>query len=68
MDRRYVSFMYSYPNLVPEHPDTIRRAVGLLDGFDVTDIYGAWWGRVVRGDGSAALRRSAQRYLRHLGM
>lgn len=52
----------------PTCPDTIRRAVGLLDGFDVTDIYGAWWGRVVRGDGSAALRRSAQRYLRHLGM
>ena len=21
MDRRYVSFMYSYPNLIPEHPD-----------------------------------------------
>ena len=25
-DRRWVSFMYSYPNLIPEHPDTIRRA------------------------------------------
>jgi hypothetical protein len=68
MDRRYVSFMYSYPNLVPEHPDTIRRAVDLLDAFVVTDIYGAWWGRVVRGDGNAALRRSAERYLRHIGM
>lgn len=72
MDRRYVSFMYSYPNLVPEHPDTIRRAVELLDPFEVTDIYGAWWGRVVRGDrkgdGNAALRRSAERYLRHNGM
>lgn len=26
-DRRWVGFMYSYPNLIPEHPDTVRNAV-----------------------------------------
>jgi hypothetical protein len=67
-DRRWVSFMYSYPNLIPEHPDTIARAVALVEPFDFTTIYGAWWDRVVTTDAKAALRRSAARYRRHLGL
>ena len=34
--------------------------------YDV--IYGAWWGTVVASDAKAAVVRSAQRYLEHLGM
>ena len=30
-DRRWVSFMYSYPNLIPENPDTIMRAVRMVE-------------------------------------
>ncbi len=67
MDRRGVSFMYSYPNLIPEHPETIRRAVALTEPFPFTRIYGAWWGRIVGDDGKAALRRSADRYWDHIG-
>ncbi len=63
-DRRWVSFMYSYPNLIPERPRTIRRALDLLEPFTFDAVYGAWWHRVVRGDGVAAVRRSAERYLR----
>jgi hypothetical protein len=62
-DRAWVSFMRSYPNLIPERPEVIRRAVGLLDGFRFARIYGAWWRRIVESDGSNAVRRSAQRYL-----
>jgi hypothetical protein len=62
-DRRYVSFMYSYPNLIPERPRTVRRALGLLEPFSYERVYGAWWNRVVGADGVAAVRRSAQRYL-----
>ncbi|HZD68040.1 MAG TPA: MBL fold metallo-hydrolase [Actinomycetes bacterium] len=64
MDRRWVSFMYSYPNLIPERPSVVRRACALLEPFDFDRIYGAWWGRIVVGGGAAALRRSADRYLR----
>lgn len=67
MDRRWVSFMYSYPNLIPEHPDTITRAVDLLRPLRFDSIYGGWWGRVVAHDGKEALLRSAQRYLKHAG-
>jgi hypothetical protein len=68
MDRRWVSFMYSYPNLIPEHPDVIRRLVEMLRPWDFAQIYGAWWGRVVFADGAAVVRRSAERYLGHIGM
>jgi hypothetical protein len=63
-DRRWVSFMYSYPNLIPERPGAIMRALGLLEPFPFEVVYGAWWNRVVHADGAAAVRRSAERYLR----
>jgi hypothetical protein len=63
-DRRWVSFMYSYPNLIPERPAVVRRAVSLLAPYPFARVYGAWWRRVVATDGAAAVERSAQRYLR----
>ncbi len=67
-DRRWLSFMYSYPNYIPEHPDTVRRAVQLVDPLPFDTIYGAWWGKVVTEDAKGAVTRSAQRYLAHLGL
>jgi glyoxylase-like metal-dependent hydrolase (beta-lactamase superfamily II) len=64
-DRRWVSFMYSYPNLIPERPGVISRALELLAPYPFERVYGAWWRRVVQADGAAALRRSADRYLRY---
>jgi glyoxylase-like metal-dependent hydrolase (beta-lactamase superfamily II) len=67
MDRRWVSFMYSYPNLIPERPDIIRRALALVEPLPFEAIYGAWWGRNVSTDAKRALHRSAERYLRRIG-
>ena len=63
-DRRWVSFMYSYPNLIPERAKTIRRAVAMMEPYNFDTVYGAWWRRIVRGSGADAVRRSAERYLR----
>lgn len=63
-DRRWVSFMYSYPNLIPERPRVIRRGLSLLQPYPFDRVYGAWWDRIVPSDGAAAVRRSADRYLR----
>jgi hypothetical protein len=63
MDRRAVSFMYSYPNYIPLNAvavQQIARAVGPL-AFD--RIYGAWWDRNIDGDAKAAFDASVQRYL-----
>jgi hypothetical protein len=67
MDRQWVSFMYSYPNLIPERPSVVRRAVELMEPYGFERIYGAWWGRNVAFDGKQALLRSAERYLAYAG-
>ncbi len=64
MDRRYVSFMYSYPNLIPLPPSRVQEIASALEPFAFERIYGAWWGRVVTSDGSGVVRRSADRYVR----
>lgn len=63
-DRRWVSFMYSYPNLIPLSTAKVRRIVQSVEPFAFDRIYGAWWGKVVRSDAKAAVRRSADRYIR----
>jgi glyoxylase-like metal-dependent hydrolase (beta-lactamase superfamily II) len=65
-DRRYVSFMYSYPNLIPLAPSQVRRIAAALEPFEFDTIHGAWWDRVIERDGSAVVRRSADRYVRAL--
>jgi hypothetical protein len=61
-DRRWVSFMYSYPNLIPLPAPTVSGMVDALEPYPFARIYGAWYGRIV-DDGKAAVRRSAQRYV-----
>lgn len=63
-DRRWVSFMYSYPNLIPLPASSVRQIVSAVEPFDFDRIYGAWWGLVVGTDAKAAVHRSADRYTR----
>ena len=62
-DRRYVSFMYSYPNLIPLPLSKVQAIARALEPYAFDAIYGAWWGRIVPRDGSAVVRRSAERYV-----
>jgi len=62
-DRRWVSFMYSFPNLIPERPRAVRRALQLISPLEFERIYGAWWQRVISAAGDTVVRRSADRYL-----
>lgn len=66
-DRRWLSFMYSYPNLIPLPASTVRRILAAVEPFKFDRIFGAWWGKVVRDDAKAAVKRSAERYIRALG-
>ena len=65
-DRRFVSFMYSYPNYIPLPAATVRRMVERLEPYRFERVYGAWFGAVVRADAKAAVRRSAERYIQAL--
>jgi glyoxylase-like metal-dependent hydrolase (beta-lactamase superfamily II) len=62
-DRRYVSFMYSYPNLIPLPAQTVLEMARRLAAWDFERIVGAWWGTVVREDGKEVVRRSIDRYV-----
>ena len=66
-DRRYVSFMYSYPNLIPLPAPAVRRIWAAVEPFAYDRIYGAWWHRTVAQDGREAVRHSADRYIRAIG-
>jgi DNA-directed RNA polymerase subunit RPC12/RpoP len=63
-DRRYVSFLRSYPNLIPLGASAIRRIVESIEPFSFEQIYGGWWQANVLADAKAAVARSAERYLR----
>lgn len=63
MDRRYVSFMYSYPNLIPLPAAEVQRLAATVEPYPFERIYGAWWDKVIPGDGKAAVARSAARYV-----
>jgi hypothetical protein len=63
-DRRYVSFMRSYPNLIPLGPAAIDQILERIEPFPFEQIYGAWWKANVLSDAKAAVTRSAGRYLR----
>ena len=65
-DRRYVSFMYSYPNLIPLPADAVRRIAASVRPFAFERIYGAWDGRTVSSAGKDAVERSAERYIKFL--
>jgi glyoxylase-like metal-dependent hydrolase (beta-lactamase superfamily II) len=63
-DRRFVGFMYSYPNLIPLPPSRVRAIADALEPYSFDMIHGAWWDRFVERDGSGVVRRSADRYVR----
>lgn len=67
MDRRYVSFMRSYPNLIPLPAAAISKILMRLEPFAFEQIYGAWWERTVLSDAKDAVSRSAERYLQAIG-
>lgn len=63
LDRRHVTFMYSYPNEIPLPPSRVRRMREVLSGYAFEDVYGYTWGRNIIGGGRAAVDASFDRYL-----
>ena len=61
-DRRFVSFMWSYPNLIPLPAGEVGRIAAALEPWPFERVLGAWWGRLVPEHGSEVVRRSAARY------
>jgi glyoxylase-like metal-dependent hydrolase (beta-lactamase superfamily II) len=62
-DRRTVSFMYSYPNLIPLNAATVQRVAAAVEPYEFERIYGGWFGKNILESGPQAIRYSARRYL-----
>lgn len=62
-DRKFVSFMYSYPNFIPVNAATVQRIGEIIEPLAFERIYGAFWQRVVADNAKAASRASVARYL-----
>jgi hypothetical protein len=62
-DRRYVSFMYSYPNMIPLNAKAVEHIIESVEPYEFDRIYGGWWDSIVKNDAKAAAKRSAERYI-----
>jgi hypothetical protein len=63
MDRKSVSFMYSYPNMIPLPKAAIEGIRESLNGFAFEKIYGAFEPHIAQ-DGRSVFDRSVARYLK----
>lgn len=66
MDRRWVTFMYSYPNWTPFDAGTVNAITRALDPLPFDRLYGAF-GRHILQDAKATIARSRERYLGAIG-
>jgi glyoxylase-like metal-dependent hydrolase (beta-lactamase superfamily II) len=73
-DRRWVSFMYSYPNLVPISRRTVKGIVAAIAPLEFDRIYGgpmygSGGGRpIIQTGAKDVVLRSAKRYIEHLDL
>jgi hypothetical protein len=62
-DRSYVSFMRSYPNIIPLSAPAVARIGAMLEPLAFDVLYGAFFERVIPKGGKAAVKRSVARYI-----
>jgi glyoxylase-like metal-dependent hydrolase (beta-lactamase superfamily II) len=62
-DRRWVSFMYSYPNQIPLPSLEVDRIRNAALAYDFERLYGGWFDSIVSQDAKSAVNRSADRYI-----
>ena len=62
-DTRYMSFMSSYPNLVPLPARAVRDIAARVEPYPFERMYAAWWDRVSKHDAKARLAKSVERYI-----
>ncbi|MFG6494851.1 hypothetical protein P8610_05795 [Fictibacillus sp. UD] len=61
-DRKWVSFMYSYPNIIPLPASTVERMANKVGSLQFKELYNAF-NRHVKSDADLVVQRSAERYI-----
>jgi hypothetical protein len=62
-DRKFLSFMRSYPNLIPLSAREVEGIAAALAPFTFEAIYGHFFDRIIAVDAKEILARSVARYL-----
>jgi glyoxylase-like metal-dependent hydrolase (beta-lactamase superfamily II) len=62
-DRKWLSFMRSYPNFIPLSARAVNKIGATLKPFAFDAIYGHYFDRVIGEDGKAVLEASLARYV-----
>jgi len=62
-DRRWVSFMRSYPNYIPLPSSKVRQIAAAVKPFNFDRLYWAWNKFEILSDATGAVQRSADRYI-----
>lgn len=62
-DRKWLSFMRSYPNFIPLSARTVEHIGSALKPFGVETIYGHYFDRVIAKNAKAVLNASVARYV-----
>lgn len=63
-DKKFVSFMRSYPNLIPLSAPSVERIGRMLAPYPFDAIHGAWFDRTIPRDGKRIVERSIARYVK----
>jgi len=66
-DRKFLTFMRSYPNFIPLSANEVEGIAAALAPFRFDTIYGHYFDRVIARGGEAVLERSVARYLVAIG-
>ena len=63
-DRRYVTFMYSFPNYIPLPVSAIRKIMAAIEPYPYDRVYSAWFGNVIQQNAKQGVAYSAERYIK----
>lgn len=62
-DRKFVTFMRSYPNMIPLSAPAVERIGAMLEPYTFDAIHGAWFDRTIPHGGNDIIKRSVARYV-----
>ncbi|HYS48399.1 MAG TPA: MBL fold metallo-hydrolase [Xanthobacteraceae bacterium] len=62
-DRKFLTFMYSYPNLIPLSAVEVNGIAAALAPFRFDTIYGHYFDRIIPSGGERVLKISVERYI-----
>jgi hypothetical protein len=65
-DRRWTSFMYSYPNMIPLPKSKIIQITERIGKYKFDSLYSAFEGKEILRNADTAVRRSAERYIQRI--